>query len=319
MGLLGLVPILAASTAVAEVRERDGIRRDELRRDGGRREGSGRDVGRQIGVVIAIGVIGTAISEAARRPRDEAMPSGRPRQVTKPRRAAKKGDKKKPPVVAVAPIDDCLVIIQYDPGQIPTPEEDPTSAQNPDLKASADIVKKGLPGAQSGTVASKGGEHLDDILKGFKKDNKCCTKIKFFGHGTKKGALLLPHKAGSTRELGGSGISETQGPKEDRDALASFKKLIKDTLCADPKPKGKYSAPTSPQVKFNACHSANQDADVPIAEELSKAGIRTEGFTGVCNFTGSDGPVFPEPAAGGSEIKKFPAPDASPPAGGAAK
>ena len=101
-----------------------------------------------------------------------------PKTTTKPGGGEKKKDGPKEggggnPGQPMVAIDDCIVIIQYDPGQIPTREQDPTSAQNEDFDASAKLFK----GAHIEHVTSKAGEHLDDILKKFKAQG-CWTRIR---------------------------------------------------------------------------------------------------------------------------------------------
>jgi hypothetical protein len=219
-------------------------------------------------------------------------------------------EKKDEKPVAMAP-HDCLVVIRYSKGQIPTPEEDPTSATNEDLAASAALVKKGLGDtAEIGTVDET--NKLEDILaKLSQSGKKCCTRMQFFGHGKNDGSLQLPYSQwtdppdeASNRLSGDANAQKVPAQK----AFKSFTDALKKALC----PKDKTAkGPRRPQVAFNSCHSGRPDSDHPIAEEVSKAGITTTGNTGVCNFTDPDNenkPAKPEPAEG-EKVKQFNPPE----------
>jgi hypothetical protein len=251
---------------------------------------------------------------------DTSGPGRPPRTVTKDGDKKKDKDKKKTPEDPKdvpkqgddpkdLAIDDCIVILQYGNDAegkplIPTREEDPTSAQNEDIKGSAELVAKRSPNAQTGTVTDAEGQRLEDIIKGFKTKG-CCKRIQIFGHGTETGQLQLPYKigekTGALDRFGGK-AQETMGGDES-DAWDAFTVALKSALCKDPK--GKH--PTDPQVKINACYSAKVDEKgdgYPIAKELAKSGIRTTGWTGVVDFNDGEKNVAPE-GHGDSKEKPF--------------
>jgi hypothetical protein len=233
---------------------------------------------------------------------DTSGPGKPPKTVTKDGDKKKDKDKKKTPEDPKdvpkqgedpkdLAIDDCIVILQYGNDAeghplIPTREQDNTSAQNEDIKGSAELVAKGSPNAQTGTCTDAKGQQLEDVIKGFKIKG-CCKRIQIFGHGTETGQLQLPYKigdkVGALDRFGGK-AKETMGG-DDSDAL-------KSALCKDPKGK----RPIDAQVKINACYSANVNADgqAPIAKELAKSGIRTSGWSGIVDFNNGEKAVTPE-------------------------
>jgi hypothetical protein len=222
-----------------------------------------------------------------------------PKTTTKPGGGEKKKDGPKEggggnPGQPMVAIDDCIVIIQYDPGQIPTREQDPTSAQNEDFDASAKLFK----GAHIEHVTSKAGEHLDDILKKFKAQG-CCTRIQIFGHGTPTGQLQLPYTISTPTarnpadRLGGK--QRENMDKDERNAWDGFTNGLKTALCQDPKATPKKPKPAAnTKVKINACYSSTENGGTPIASELSFAGLNTSGWTGVCDFNDGAAPVMPQ-------------------------
>ena len=301
------------------------------REGGSREEGRHGDRRNDIGVGIGIGIeVGRTIIENSGDQKRSG--GGATTQTKSPRRAAKKGDGTdtqgagNPPGTATkdgdnknkkkaddakdkpkdklkaddpkdAAIDDCIVILQYGRDKdghprIPTKEEDPTSAQNEDIKASAELVQKKSPNAQSGTVTDAKGASLDEVIKGFKKKG-CCKRIQIFGHGTDTGQLQLPYEigdqVGASDKLGGVPKANMHG--DDSDAWDRFTGALKDALCKDPKDKpGKDT-----QVKINACWSGRTEGDrTPIASELAKEGIRTSGWTGVVDFDNGEKAIAPQ-------------------------
>jgi hypothetical protein len=244
-----------------------------------------------------------------KKPADKPKTDEPPKTVTKD--SDKKDDKKKTPddptdtpkpgtdPTDVA-IDDCVVIIQYEDGQIPSKEQDPTSAQNEDIKASAELIKN----AETGTV-TKDGQHLEEVIKGFKAKG-CCKRIQIFGHGTSGvqiGQLQLPYQIGDSDMLGG--LPKGNMTHDAGVAWDTFAQTLKDALCKDPKGS---KPPITPQVKINACHSAeldDRDEGSPIAKELSKSGIRTSGWTKVCDFNDGEKPVLPQGHDADSREKTF--------------
>jgi len=103
----------------------------------------------------------------------------------------------------------------------------------------------------------------------------------------------------------------SKGPGQD--AFKDFAKSLKDTLCKDPK-SGKVAKDA--EVRMHSCWSGdNVNQDHSVGEELSKAGITSWGYQGVCTFPYStaegDDKIReykpPEEASKG-EFKKFDAP-----------
>jgi hypothetical protein len=310
----------------------DGARSDGTRGDRSRGDGM-RGTGIGLGIGIGAGIIENAAEENAKKkdgagttvhtkgqdakkrnraarkddtpPPVKNKPADKPKTDETPKTVTKDTDKKddgkkktpddptdgsKPPIdPADVAIDDCVVIIQYEKGQIPTKEEDPTSAQNEDIKASAELIKN----AQTGTV-TKDGKHLVDVLMGFKAKG-CCKRIQIFGHGTsgvQTGQLQLPYQIGDSYVLGGLARGNMTG--DAGDAWDAFTAALKSAVCKDPKAS---PVPTTPQVRIQACHSAELDAEgegTPIAKELSKSGLRTSGWTKVCDFNDGEKPVLPQ-------------------------
>jgi hypothetical protein len=310
---------------------------------GGEREGGSREEGRHgdrhdgVGVGIGIGIeIGRTIIENP----EQQKRRGDTTQTKSPKRAAKKDGKDtpgagKPPVTTTKDgdnknkekkkaddpkdkpkadepkdvgIDDCIVILQYGKDKdgnprIPTKEQDPTSAQNEDIKGSAELVKKNSPNAQVGTVTDAKGASLDEVIKSFKAKG-CCKRIQIFGHGTDTGQLQLPYEigdqVGASDKLGGVPKANMHG--DNSDAWDRFTGALKDALCKDPK--GKPG--TDAQVKINACWSGRTEDDrTPIASELAKEGIRTSGWTGVVDFDNGEKAITPQGHDADSKQKAF--------------
>jgi hypothetical protein len=189
----------------------------------------------------------------------------------------KKDDKK--PAQAATSVDDCLLIIEYPPGQIAAPD----GATNTDLKGSAAALKASLKGSTAEQTITKDNK-IGDALKKLTAGGKCCKRILIFGHGYEDGSLTVPYptyeggEGDKAYHVAGDGLK--QGPGQD--AFAAFAKDIKDALCKDPK-SGKPAKDS--EVRIHACWSANNvSQDHSIGEELSKKGITTWGYQDVVKF-----------------------------------
>ena len=290
--------VASGGTASAQFEIGAGSRSDGIRSGDGPREERG-GIGRDIGTGIGIGIeIGRTIDQSASKPTDgrvstKSKPNGPKRYGRKDDKKDdkkdgktgkgddKKDDKKKDPgqVAVVTSIDDCLMIIEYPPGQIAAPD----GATNTDLKGSAAALKASLKGTSSEQTITKDNT-INDALKKFTEGGKCCKRIQLFGHGYQDGSLTVPYATSSDTEsdkayhLGGDGMSKKLG----KDAFNDFTKGIKDALCKDPK-SGKPAKDA--EVRIHSCWSAdNVKQDHPIAEELSKTGVTTWGYQGVAKF-----------------------------------
>ena len=191
----------------------------------------------------------------------------------------RKTDDRKDTGQAMTAVDDCLLIIEYPPGQIDAPD----GATNTDLKGSAQALKASLKGSNAEQTITKD-ITIPDALKKLTEGNKCCKRIMFFGHGYQDGSLTVPYptyqggEGDKAYHLGGDALKQGAGG----DAFKAFAKQVKDALCKDPK-NGKLA--DGAEVRFHSCWSANNvSQDHSIGEELSKTGIPTWGYQDVVKF-----------------------------------
>jgi RHS repeat-associated protein len=174
---------------------------------------------------------------------------------------------------------NCLIVLQYSPDTSEEDQKEKHIAANADLKESAKAHAAKL-GADSVLMEVNGTAKFPSALNAFtEKGKKCCKSIEILSHGSPDGALDVPYdlpkfdelresdKSLMGRKLGGPTAKAGWGS----DRLQEFVNALKKALC-------KCNKPT---VTFHGCWTGVEGG---IAAQVAALGVRTEGYTGVCQF-----------------------------------
>jgi hypothetical protein len=196
---------------------------------------------------------------------------------------------------------DCIVVAQYQPDA--TPEEQAGGkASNADMQGSAEALKAKSGGEiKKVTSDPKKDGDLPDVITSFTAGGKkCCKNVTLIGHGydEKKegggGAFQLPYKLegaedAHAQKLGGLTAKGPMAKAPNEKHYQKFVSRLKRAICKGGKDK--------PTVTFASCFSALEESSDNIAEQVSAEGIRTKGFTGVCEYVpGGNVPEGTKPA-----------------------